>query len=92
MSDVSRHEFTFKCLPNRHRLALLCGSDPLTPSEQRKRSAAVTRKFRLLRAHGLIEKIPKTHRYMVTDHGRKAITALLAARSVSTEQLISLAG
>jgi hypothetical protein len=52
----------------------------------------VTRKFRLLRAHGLIEKIPKTHRYMVTDHGRKAITALLAARSVSTEQLISLAG
>jgi hypothetical protein len=43
-------------------------------------------------AHGLIEKIPKTHRYMVTDQGRKAITALLAARSVSTEQLINLAG
>jgi hypothetical protein len=92
LTHISRHEFLIKGVRNRDLRALLFGSDPITPAEQRKRSAAVTRKFRLLRAHGVIEKIPKTHRYMVTDNGRKAITALLAARSVSTEQLISLAG
>jgi hypothetical protein len=92
LTHVSRHEFLIKGLRNRDLRSLLFGADPVTSAEQRKRSAAVTRKLRLLRAHGLIEKIPKTHRYMVTEHGRKAITALLAARSASTEQLISLAG
>ena len=67
---------------------LLFGEDPGTASEQRQRSAAVTRKLRLLRAHGLLEKVAKTHRYLVSEQGRKVITALLAARNASTEQLI----
>jgi hypothetical protein len=92
LTHVSRHEFLIKGLRNRDLRALLFGNDPVTSAEQRQRSAAVTRKLRLLRAHGLIEKIPKTHRYLVSEQGRKAITALLAARSASTEQLISLAG
>jgi predicted transcriptional regulator len=45
--------------------------------EKRRRSAAVSRKLRILRAHGLIQKVPKTHRYHVTSHGRLAITAIL---------------
>jgi DNA-binding PadR family transcriptional regulator len=44
-----------------------------------------------LRAHGLIDKVVKSHRYQVTEQGRKAITAFLAARNASTEQLISSA-
>ena len=71
---------------------MLFRSDPATASEQRKRSAAVTRKLRLLRAHALLHKVVKTHRYIVTAHGRKVITALLAARNASTEQLLSNAG
>jgi len=34
-----------------------------------------------LRAHGLIAKVPKTHRYQLTDQGRTSISALLAART-----------
>jgi hypothetical protein len=30
---------------------------------------AVGRQLRLLRAHGLIAKVPKTHRYLVTEQG-----------------------
>jgi hypothetical protein len=45
-----------------------------------------SRRVRLLRAHGLIEKVPKAHRYLVTDHGRKFITAMLAARNANTVQ------
>jgi DNA-binding HxlR family transcriptional regulator len=53
--------------------------------------AAVGRRLRLLRAHGLIAKVSKTHRYVVTEKGRNVITALLAARQASTEKLTALA-
>jgi hypothetical protein len=42
----------------------------------------------LLRGHGLVARVPTTHRYQVTDKGRTAITALLAARQANTEKLI----
>jgi hypothetical protein len=47
----------------------------------------VTRLLRLLRAHGLLHKVPKTHRYLVSPEGRKAITALLAARDANAVSL-----
>jgi hypothetical protein len=87
LTHVTRAEFLINGLRNRDLRSLLFRGEPATATEQRKRSAAVTRKLRLLRAHALIEKIPRTHRYIVTDHGRQAITALLAARNACTEQL-----
>jgi len=89
---VSRHEFLIHGLRNRDVRSLLFGDQPASASEQRQRSAAVTRKLRLLRAHGLLDKVPHTHRYLVNEQGRKAITALLAARNASTEQLLRNAG
>jgi len=47
--------------------------------------------MRLLRAHGLIQKVPKTHRYMLTDKGRSAIAALLVAMQADTAKLAQLA-
>jgi hypothetical protein len=47
----------------------------------------VTRLIRLLRAHGLIRKVPKTHRYRLSKTGRSAITALPAARETDTAKL-----
>ena len=47
------------------------------PLKERRRSAAVSRKLRILLAHGLIHKVPTTYRYQVTSHGRLAITAIL---------------
>jgi hypothetical protein len=44
-----------------------------------------------LRAHGLIRKVPKTHRYLLTDKGRTTITTLLAARYADTNKLIDAA-
>jgi hypothetical protein len=35
--------------------------------------------------------VPHTHRYVLTDHGRNAITALLAAQNASTLELTKLA-
>ena len=53
--------------------------------------AVTTRLIRLLRAHGLVQKVPRTHRYVVTARGQTAITALLAARNAKTHLLTELA-
>jgi predicted transcriptional regulator len=45
----------------------------------------------MLRAHGLIKKVPRTHRYHVTDKGRTIITALIAARNADASKLAKIA-
>jgi hypothetical protein len=92
LTHITRHEFLINGLRNRDLRPFLFGTEPAPASVQRKRSAAVTRKLRLLRAHGLIHKVPRTHRYIVSEQGRKTIMALLAARNASTKQLTSAAG
>jgi hypothetical protein len=84
-------EFLLSGLRNRDLRRLLYGAAAGDPAEERRRSAAVPRPVRLLRAHGLLEKVPPTHRYLVTAHGRQAITALLAARHASTDLLTQCA-
>jgi len=91
LAAVNCGEFVLNGLRNRDLQALLYKPGPLTPAEKRRRSAAVSRKLRLLRAHGLIQKVPRTHRYQVTDHGRTVITAVLAVDRTSLDQLSKLA-
>ena len=47
----------------------------------------VTRKLRLLRAHGIICKVGESHRYLLTDDGRAVATAILQYRTVTLDQL-----
>ena len=58
-----------------------------TQSTEKKRSAKVTRQLRLLRAHGLVHKVPKTQRYQVSPKGKTLLTALAAARAADTVKL-----
>jgi hypothetical protein len=92
LEAVGRHEFLINGLRNRDLRGLLYPTEAATPADERRHSAAVTRQLRLLRAHGLIHKVPKTHRYVVSEGGRRAITALLAARNASAEELTRCAG
>jgi hypothetical protein len=87
LEAVSRPEFLLNGLRNRDLRRLLFPTEPNGKAEDRRRSAAITRKLRLLRAHHLIKKLPKTHRYLVSSSGRKVITALLAARDANTDFL-----
>lgn len=89
LEAVSRPEFLINGLRNHHLRRLLYPSETTDRHEQRRRSAAVGRKLRLLRAHGLLQKVEHTHRYLVTVNGRKVITALLAARDASADLLAS---
>lgn len=86
---VAHGEWTLNGFRNRDvRAALYKTTDP---AEAARQSGRVTRALALLRAHGLIRKVPHTHRYLVTDRGRHIITAVLAAQQASVEQLIKLA-
>lgn len=90
LAAVNRGEFALNGFRNRDIRALICA--PTDDSQQlRAQAASVGRRLRLLRGHGLIQKIPKTHRYIVTQRGQRTITALITARNASTEKLTALA-
>ena len=91
LAAVNRGEFLLHGFRNRDLVALLHSSGRASAQERRRRSSSVTRKLRMLRAHGLIRKIPHTHRYQLTEQGRTIITALLAARQANTSQLLKAA-
>lgn len=62
-----------------------------TEQESKRGTGWIGRRLRLLRAHGLIQKVSGTHRYVVTPKGRMTITALLAARNADVQQLTKMA-
>jgi len=90
LEAVSRGQFMLHGFRNRDLRQILF--DQVTSADARRRQMAkVTRLIRMLRAHGLVHKVSKTHRYIVSPAGRTTITALLAARSANTQQLMTLA-
>jgi hypothetical protein len=54
-------------------------------------SARMTRLLALLKAHGLILRVPKTHRYQLTAPGRRIVTILLAAHTANAQQFSAAA-
>jgi hypothetical protein len=76
-------------LRNRDLVASLYDKPTQDKRERCRRSARVTRLIRLLRGHGLLQKVPKTHRYVVSETARKALTAILAARNANAAALIA---
>ena len=86
LEAVGRGEYLLNGFRNRDLRQRLFGRTD-DPATRRRQSAAVTRKLRLLRAHGLIRKVPRTHRYLLTEKGQQCITALLAAQAADTAKL-----
>jgi len=92
LEAVNRGEFAINGLRNRDLQTLLPGPKvSLSAAEKRRRSARMSRQLRMLRAHGLIQKVPRTHRYQVTTAGRLVITAILTADRASLSQLNRIA-
>jgi hypothetical protein len=65
---------------NRQVRNYLFSSPPPDPVESKKRSAFVSRRFRLLRAHGLIHKVSCERVYRITPKGHKVMTTALLFR------------
>ena len=87
---LARGEFLINGFRNRDVRKLLC---PATSERrvQRQQAAAMTRRLALLRAHGLIVKVQKTHRYRLSAEGQRITTALAAAYEADVNRLIDAA-
>jgi hypothetical protein len=88
---VGRGDYLITGFRNRDVRRYLYGERSKDAAVHRKQSGRVSRLLRLLRAHGLIQKISQTHRYQVTPRGREPIAAILAARAAAVEKLIEAA-
>jgi hypothetical protein len=86
LRTVGRGEFILNGLRNRDVKAALFGAS-VEGKEAKRQSSAVTRLLRLLRAHGVIQKVNKTHRYQVTTQGRELIAALTATHAAQPKTL-----
>lgn len=86
LEAISRGEFSITGFRNRDIRVLLEGEHE-DPTECRRASSRTTRKLAMLRAHGLIKKIPRTHRYELTVNGQTTVTALIALRNATPKQL-----
>jgi hypothetical protein len=92
LEAINRGEYLLNGFRNRDlRAALFPDAAEASAKEAKRQAAKVTRLLGLLRAHGLITKVPKTHRYQVSASGRRKVAALLAARQANTERLLKAA-
>lgn len=90
LQAVSRPELQLRGFRNRDLVHHLFGPD-IPPSQRSRLASWMTYRLRLLRAHGLIRKIPRSHRYRLTQKGRQILPPLIQVYHMDTEQLTQLA-
>ena len=92
LQAINHGEFLINGLRNRDLQKILYTKPAESEAEQRRRSAAVSRKSRILRAHKILHKIPRTHRYEVSTEARTMIVAILTSAQTSLNQVNELKG
>jgi hypothetical protein len=91
LEAIGRGEFLINGLRNRDLRAILHPQPATDPATAKRHAAAISRKLRMLVAHGLLQKIQHTHRYQVTAEGRRNLAALAAARAADVQKLAKAA-
>jgi hypothetical protein len=94
LEAISRGEFATAGFRNRDIRYLLhptTATSTTSPEEIRRLGARTSRRLRLLRAHGIIKKVSKTHRYRLTARGQLLTAALFATRTANIKELLAKA-
>ena len=91
LTAINHGDFFINGFRNRDLEALLYDTKVASSAERRRRSSAISRQLRLLRAPHLVHKVPPTHRYHVTETGRAILVAVLTCARTSVPQLNQLA-
>ena len=90
LAAINHGEFLINGFRNRDLRQLLNPQPPESPRERQRQSARISRSLRLLRVHGLIQKVAHTHRYHVTPKGRAIGIAVLTTARTTLHQLNQL--
>ena len=91
LKAVSDGKWTLNGFRNADIRQMLLGDDPADPQERKRRSGQITRKLGLLHAHGLVKKVPRTRRWLLTDKGRTIANLLQATRTTPSQTLLAAA-
>lgn len=92
LAAVGNGDFTVNGFRNRDiRRLLMPGAPAGTGTADKRCAGQITRKLRMLRAHGLIQKVYKTQRYQLTPKGRILTAALAAANHANVGKLMEIA-
>ncbi len=84
-------QFCIAGLANRDLREKLRDAKGYKGMSEKQLTAKISRQLRLLRDHGIIRKLPRQKRYLVTAKGRELATALDAVLAASTKQLMDIA-
>jgi hypothetical protein len=87
LQATRRGEYVIAGFRNKDLRESLFGPASADQAETKKQSGQVTRRLQLLRAHGLIQKVPKSHRYKITVLGSKLAAAVSYASDSSLKHL-----
>jgi hypothetical protein len=87
---LAQGEFLLNGFRNRDLRAKLY-KNTAAAKEQRQQAGAITRKLALLKAHGLIVKVQKTHRYRLSAAGTRITTTLVTAYQADVNRLAKAA-
>lgn len=66
-------------------------SENMSADPKKKYSGRTTRSIRLLRAHGLVRKVPRANRYVLTEKGQKFACSLITASTLDIKALTEIA-
>ena len=92
MRFLTQGQWAIEGLRNRDLAAWLNpDAENLNADDRRRLTARASRLLAILRAHGLIKKIQKTHRYQVTDKGCAVASLVIAAANVQAKELMEKA-
>jgi hypothetical protein len=90
MEAVARGEFALNGFRNGDIRGILFGEDS-TAEQTKRRCGQVSRRLGLLKAHGLIRRVPRTRRWMLAEKGTEVATLLAAAKDASAQELMKKA-
>ncbi len=89
---LAQGQWTFNGFRNRDLALWFNPKAASLPPEQRKKlSSRASYLIRILRAHGLIRKIPKSNRYLLTKKAPQITATVLLAASAQAKQLTEIA-
>ena len=78
---VLRGEHAVRGFRNGELAERMFGSKPKDSVERRRRCGRVSRRISLLRAHGLVAKVPRSRRYRVTSSGQRFMSTAIQIRA-----------
>ncbi len=90
LRTISRGEFNLNGFRNRDLQGFLFPGEREREAKRRL-SARVTYRLRMLRAHGIIRKVPRTLRYVLTTKGREIVAAIIHTQELPIAKLMELA-